>query len=305
MNNGKAYVSSLKKHKPKKKPGDKLIAEGVDRTMAVVGDADETMMTITFELERKDKSGQVIRGQHVTYDYLENHVAPDWNSAEDIRALNHWRRQIFGRNLPPIRKTRELWLQSEKDLVLDIMRDDLEKRNYVRWNAFANAFNRKMATAKVIQRAGEAFVSPGLRKADALTEDRAAPWRSKQAILGQCTSKWSEYSELLNKYQVTANDEDDVDGNEDVQNRNDKSPEPDSGDEDEIPVPNPLPQPKTIHQHTNKSTATGAKNFTNHGKKRTYDEIKQKDDTGGEEPEEETEAKMVAKKIKTGLQSTE
>jgi len=303
--NEKAYPSSLKKHKPKKNRGDKVIAEGVDRTMAVVGEADETMMTITFEVERKDKNGQVVRGQHVTYGYLQNHVGPDWNSAEDIRALNIWRRQIYSRNLPSIRKPRELWLQSEKDLVLDIMRDDLEKRNYVRWNALANAFNRKMAMAKVVQRAGEAFVSSGLRKADALTEDRVAPWRSKQAIMGQCTSRWPEYRELLNKYQLAENDEDELDGIDDVQNSIDKSPEPDSGDEDEIPDPNPLPQPESTHQRTNKSTATDAKPFTTHSRKRTYNEIKQNNDTGEEESEKETKEKMAAKKLQTGLESTE
>jgi hypothetical protein len=300
--NEKAYPSSLKKHKPKKNRGDKVIAEGVDRTMAVVGEADETMMTITFEVERKDKNGQVVRGQHVTYGYLENHVGPDWNSAEDIRALNIWPRQIYSRSLPSIRKPRELWLQSEKDLVLDIIRDHFETRRYVKWNALANAFNRKMAMAKVVQRAGETFVSSGLRKADALTEDRVAPWRSKQAIMGQCTSRWPEYRELLNKYQLATNDEDDVDENDGVQNNIDEFP--DSGDEDEIPDPNPLPRPETTHQRTTKPTATGAKTLTIHGKKRTYNEIEQNDNIGGKDSGKEIEKKMVAKKLKTDLECT-
>ena len=301
MMNEKAYPSSLKKHKPKKQPGDKVIAEGVDRTMAMVGEVDETMMIITFEVERKDKNGQVVRGQHVTYGYLENHVAPDWNSAEDIRGLNHWRRQIYGRNLPSIRKPRELWLQSEKDLVLDIVRDHFETRHYVKWNALANVFNRKMAMAKVVQRAGETFVSSGLRKADALTEDRVAPWRSKQAIMGQCTSRWPEYRELLHKHQLAANDEDDVDENDDVQNNIDESP--DSGDEDEIPDPNPLPRPEITHQRIKKPTATGAKTLTIHSKKRAYNDIEQNGDTGTEESGKETEEEMMAKKLKTGLES--
>jgi hypothetical protein len=268
----------------------------------VVGEADETMMTITFEVERKDKNGQVVRGQHVTYGYLENHVGPDWNSAEDIRALNIWRRQIYSRSLPSIRKPRELWLQSEKDLVLDIIRDHFETRRYVKWNALANAFNRKMAMARVVQRAGETFVSSGLRKADALTEDRAAPWRSKQAIMGQCTSRWPEYRELLNKYQLATNDEDDVDENDGVQNNIDEFP--DSGDEDEIPDPNPLPRPETTHQRTTKPTATGAKTLTIHGKKRTYNEIEQNDNIGGKDSGKEIEKKMVAKKLKTDLECT-
>jgi hypothetical protein len=305
MTNKKQYPSSLKKYKPKKKPGDKIIDEGVDRTMAVIGEVDETMMEITFQVERKDKYGQVIRGQHVTYSYLDNHVAPDWNSAEDVRALNTWRRQIFGRSLPPVRKPRELWLQFEKDLILDIMRDDFEKKRYVRWNALANAFNRKMAMAQVVQRAGETFVSSALRKADALKEDRVAPWRSKQAIMGQCTSRWPEYRELLDKYQLVANDEDEVDGEDGIQHGIEKSLEPDSGDEDEIPDPNSLPRAETTHRRTDQSTATSTKTFTSNGKKRTYNEIEQNGDTGEEKSGNETEEKIVAKKLKTSLESTE
>jgi hypothetical protein len=196
------------KNAPKRPIGHRPIAVGVDRTPTVIGTVDRSKLTITFDTERNDpkNKGQVIAGVRVSYQYLENNPEPDVNNVEDIRAINSWRRKIFGRNFPPLRKARELWLQSEKDLVLDLMCRQFERHKYLRWNLLANDYNRQMALSDVVQHAGEHYVKSSGRL-DGLKEDRVAPWRTKQAIMGQATSRWSEYQDLIEAFQPTLNDE--------------------------------------------------------------------------------------------------
>jgi hypothetical protein len=198
-------------------------------------------LKIRFNTERDDpeREGRVIPGDPVEYDYLENHAEPDWNNVEEIRTLNTWRRQIFGRNFAPIRKTRELWLQSEKDLILKLMREQLEQRGFMQWNRLSNRYNLQMHLANVVQGRGQEFIKHGNRNTSVLREDRETPFRSKQAIMGQ-SIKWPEYGDLVASFQPSASD-----GDENGQD-NDNSPGLYSDDEEEIPDPQPGPRSDVI-----------------------------------------------------------
>jgi hypothetical protein len=198
-------------------------------------------LKIRFNTERDDpeREGRVIPGNPVEYDYLENHAEPDWNNAEEVRTLNTWRRQIFGRNFPPIRKTRELWLQSEKDLILKLMREQFEQRGFMQWNRVSNRYNCQMHLANVVQDRGQEFIKHGHRNTSVLGEDRRAPFRSKQAIMGQ-SIKWPEYGDLVASFQPSASD-----GDENGQD-NENPPRLCSDDEEEILDPQPGPRPDVI-----------------------------------------------------------
>jgi hypothetical protein len=242
-------------------------------------------LTITFNTERDDamNEGQVIAGVRVSYEYLENHPEPDFNSVEDICAINNWRRQIFGRNFPPQNKARELWLQSEKNLVLDLMRQQFERHKYISWNKLANDYNRQMALSAIIQHSGEHYVKSSGRL-DGLKENRVAPWRTKQAIMGQATSRWSEYHDLLEAFQPTLKDE--ANGS----NNNHAGNSPDSGDEEELADPSPQPRSSVTRRRARKSkedgkkTMASTKSSSRRRRKRTYKEI---EEDGDEEEESE------------------
>jgi hypothetical protein len=261
---------------------------------AKVGVVDRKKMKISFETEREDPKhpGRVIPGNRVNYDYLETHTEPDWDSIEDLRVLNTWRRQIFGRNFPPIRKAREVWVQSEKKTVLDLMRRQLDRHSYIKWNRLANDYNKNMEG--VVQKAGEKFVSQGNRKTEGIVEDRDAPWRSTSAIMGQSLN-WAEYNDLLESARPDADDALDDNSNEVESDDN-----PDSGDDKEIPDPNPGPRsecakrkPVTKSKAGNASKAqkSGAKTKATRNKKRKR--VDSEDEEEVEESESEGEDEIV------------
>ncbi len=237
---------------PKRRAGDRPINQGIDRQGAKVGVVDKSKLKIDFDTERDDPlhPGVVVPGDSVHYDYLESHTEPDWNNAKDIQALNTWRRQIFGRNFPPIKKTREIWVEREKDAVLDLMRKQLDSRRYLKWNRLANDYNKQMAG--VVQNSGEKFLSKGIRQFDGLLEDRAAPWRSTSAIMGQAYL-WPEYRALMSE---TLSD---------IEALGDQGEESDykstySGDDKEIFDPNPGPKSEVTKRKFPKSqTPTASK----------------------------------------------
>jgi hypothetical protein len=272
-------------------------------------------MKISLDTERDDPDhpGRVIAGNRVNYDYLEAHTEPDWNSVEDMRALNTWRRQIFGRNFPPIRKAREAWVESEKKVVLDLMRRQLDRHRYIKWNRLANDYNEKMQG--VVQRAGEKFVKQGNRKTEGIVEDRDAPWRSTSAIIGQ-SLPWAEYEALLENARPDANDSQGEEGDEVGSDGN-----PDSGDDEEIPDPNPGPRSEvTKRKPVTKSKAgtssrvkktrakTGAKTKQIRGKKRKRVESEDEEEVEVIESEGDVvfrEPPVASKKSRTGRQRSE
>lgn len=251
--------------------GDRPLADGIDRTNAQKGVVDRSKLKIKFNTERDDPqhAGRVVPGQSVEYDYLETHTEPDWNNLEDIRALNIWRRQIFCRNFPPVRKPRPLWLQSEKKLLLNLMREQLERQKYLKWNRLTNSYNEQLALAGVIQKAGEPFYKPIASSSAALKEDRTAPFRSTPAIMGQ-SSKWPEYGELIHEFRPTATEDEDE---EEKQGDNEQTQEYDSGDDAEIPDPDHFPETSATRRMSgtttskSKTTKKAAKSITTKARK--------------------------------------
>jgi hypothetical protein len=180
--------------------------------------------------------------------------AVDFNSAASVKKLNTWRSQILGRNFPASRKTREHWLQIEKQFVLDLVKNQLETHSSIKWNKLANAFNRQMAGT--IQRAGEKFCSRGTRILDALEEDRSAPWRTKSSIQGMCF-KWNEYKTLLDAAIPEVEIGSDGEMVEEVLNGN-SSTVIDSDDSDEMPDPHPEP-PTEVKKRRRSATGSPSK----------------------------------------------
>ncbi|KAL5323150.1 hypothetical protein ACEPPN_007678 [Leptodophora sp. 'Broadleaf-Isolate-01'] len=127
------------------------------------------------------------------YDWLEDHPEPSWDSAKSLSRLNQWRSQIFKRYFGVKRKPRDHWSVSEKNLVVKLMKKDLEKSSFVRWKRLANNYNNIMQGKG--QDAEEAKAWKLVSKSDKLGEQRSAPWRTMSAVRVQ-TSKWEETKDL-------------------------------------------------------------------------------------------------------------
>ncbi|KAE9369342.1 hypothetical protein N431DRAFT_344844 [Stipitochalara longipes BDJ] len=229
------------KHAPKRRCGDRPIAEGLDRENAIVGKVDRSKLEIRFFTEREDPEhkGRTIAGKEVRHDYLENHAEPDWNSVEDMRILNDWRRRIFHCNFGPSGKGRPLWLQTERKLVLDLMRQQLVRQNSLKWHRLANTYNQQMALAGTIQNSGEECYHPRSSHYTGLKETRNAPFRSSNSMR-KASANWPEYQELVRSFKTTgAGDQSDDKKKDNIKNRG-----PESDDDEEIPNPDPT-APKT------------------------------------------------------------
>ena len=139
-----------------------------------------------------ERTGKILAHHFLYNSYVEEHLPVDFNDAQQISRLNGWRRQILGRNFPPTRKTREFWLQSEKDAVLELIRQHLLARGFVKWRKLTNEYNRYYAN--VIQRKGEKLMTK-FGKTDRLEQDRQAPWRTSGSLIGMA-NKWKEVKVL-------------------------------------------------------------------------------------------------------------
>jgi hypothetical protein len=218
--------------------------------------------------------------------------AVDFNSTASVKKLNTWRSQILGRNFPASRKTREHWLQIEKQLVLDLVTSQLQIRSSIKWNKLANSFNRKMVGTT--QYAGEKFCSRGTRILDVLEEDRAAPWRTKSSIQGMCF-KWTEYKALLDAAIPEVEIGSDGEMVEEVLNGNSNTVL-DSDDSDEMPDPHPEP-PTEVKKRRRSATGSPSKkkktsvsksrSTTHRVKRRKVEESEEEDEI--EESEDEFE----------------
>ncbi|KAE9369337.1 hypothetical protein N431DRAFT_510896 [Stipitochalara longipes BDJ] len=180
---------------PRKPRGGKAIDDGtIDFSSAVIGTQDDSKLSLDFNTIRPDPKNpsNSIPGERVTNRY---HLTVDFNDKNSVRKLNIWRKQIIGRNFPDKKsKTVQSWLQNEKQLVLDLMREQMEHHGYIKWNRLTNTYNRRMAG--VTQRAGEELVAQGNRKAGVLKEDREAPWRTKSALAG-VKDRWQEFKDMV------------------------------------------------------------------------------------------------------------
>lgn len=215
---------------PRRTKGDKAIDDGtVDFEPAAVGLRDGLKLIADYNTIRPDPNnpGKFIPGDRVKNRY---HREVDFNDAESVRKLNAWRHQLFRRCFPEFARPQLRYLESEKQTILGLMKDQMERNSaYLRWNKLTNDYNRQMS--EVIQRVGEKLVAAGNRKAHVLAEDRKAPWRTRSAIAG-ISSKWQEYRNLVDSYTRTVG----ADGNVEMEYEQETGFV--SGDDDyEIPEP--------------------------------------------------------------------
>ncbi|KUJ14883.1 uncharacterized protein LY89DRAFT_735944 [Mollisia scopiformis] len=135
-------TSNSSKNAPIRRSGEKAIDDGsFDKTNAVLGIVDHSKLTITLYMQTQDpdRPEEYIRGEKRTYTYL--HQNPDFHDKKDIMTINKWRQQVFSRCLGRIGKSRVPWLKSEKQLVLDLVRQQFQRRSMVKWNKLANTYN--------------------------------------------------------------------------------------------------------------------------------------------------------------------
>ena len=81
---------------------------------------------MTFKLEKDDPKnpGRSIRAGIATYTY-HRAAAVDWKDKESVAKLNSWRQGNLIRQIGPKQKARELWLESERDLLIKILEQHL------------------------------------------------------------------------------------------------------------------------------------------------------------------------------------
>jgi hypothetical protein len=212
----------------------------------------------------------------------------DFNNAASVKKLNTWRSQILGRNFPASRKTREHWLEIEKELVLNLVESQLQTRSSIRWNRLTNTFNRQMTGTT--QHAGEKFCSRGTRILDELEQDRSAPWRTKGSIQGMCF-KWAEYKTLLDAAIPEVEIDSDGEIKEEVLNGNSETVVY-SDDEDEIPDPHPEPPTEVKKRRRSRITSLSqAKkrptSTTDRVKRRKVAESEEETEDGDDDSEDE------------------
>ncbi|TAQ88864.1 hypothetical protein B7494_g2795 [Chlorociboria aeruginascens] len=169
--------------------------ENFDRDVAKVGQPDESKLTVRLPTMRRDPNNpsRWIPGDGAFFRWSNRQC--DWDNPNSVKALNSWRSQIFLRSLPPVRKTRQLWLRIEQQFVLDMIREQLIHNRSPKWIRLTNAYNRHFHDTH--QRIGEEFVSPlGHKGGSHLKNDRLGPWRTSTAIKGQF-KKWPEGRKLI------------------------------------------------------------------------------------------------------------
>lgn len=185
-----------------------------------------------FLLSRNEEpkgSGTFIEGDGANYNYSSmKRRGFKWDDPKNIKSLHQWHEQIFRRRIGGVRPTRAFWLDSEKRLLLSLLKDMLKTHHCAEWNKLANRFNQTMQ--RRTQHEGEKLVFKG-KKLDRgfMKEDRPAPWRTTSALQGQ-NLKRKEYHAMIK----AKDDEDDRASQEEP---GDVS----SNDEAEIPDPTPKP----------------------------------------------------------------
>lgn len=116
------------------------------------------------------KPGKVIPGDHISYDWFEVHTEPNFDEEGCVYSLNQWRAQIFRRLQGPSRKPRVPWVMSEKRIVLQLLKIQLETREIVKLNCLANNF--KTRRGSVTQKVGEILLTQGTSNHATLLVDR-------------------------------------------------------------------------------------------------------------------------------------
>ncbi|CZT00186.1 uncharacterized protein RCO7_08391 [Rhynchosporium graminicola] len=131
-------------NRPVRFPGQMIIDDGsYDREPPAAGELDPSKMIISFNVEKKDKlTGLLVPAGNATYKYRGDVV---WDDKTSVSALQHWRTQNFARALGPSQPPREMWVESERDLLLSIVQQHLADVGgrwlKISWETVAAAYN--------------------------------------------------------------------------------------------------------------------------------------------------------------------
>jgi hypothetical protein len=182
--------------RPLRTAGDIVIDDGThDREPCRVGKPQPEKLVIEFQVVRKDPKDprKVIAQPNIQFKYR-RYV--DWKNKKSVGELTRWRGQIFLRSLGKKRDGRQVWLESERDIFLDILEGHLKeiagRWSRIDWDVVAKQFNKCLKG--VIQRAGEMTAERRYdknyqrnnqypsSKSQPLKEDRKAPIRSSSSL---------------------------------------------------------------------------------------------------------------------------
>ena len=190
-------IQTPHKNRPVRQPGDRVIDDGShDRAPCKVGKPDPKKLVIEFEIERDDPNnpGKTIKKPNVKFTYRHS---IDWNNKESVQALTKWRGQLFFRVLGKKRSGRVAWLESERDVLLDILQKHLVKVggrwSRIQWGVVAEIFNKRLEG--VIQKAGEMTAERRYNLNDSAMSTKVKTSKNKKNSDPQATST----SQALNR----------------------------------------------------------------------------------------------------------
>lgn len=143
--------------RPLRTAGEIVVDDGThDREPCKVGTPQPEKLVIEFQVVRKDPKNpsKVITLPNVQHKYRRK---VDWNDKQSVGDLSRWRGQIFFRCLGPKRGSRHVWLESERDIFLDLLEEHLKevsgRWSKIDWDVVAKRYNKRLKG--VIQKAGE------------------------------------------------------------------------------------------------------------------------------------------------------
>ncbi|KAH7369656.1 hypothetical protein BKA65DRAFT_560828 [Rhexocercosporidium sp. MPI-PUGE-AT-0058] len=189
-------------NKPVRLPGRRIIDNGnYDRKPAVVGQMDPSKIVLTFDLEKVDKTtGKSVPDGQCHFKY--RHTVK-WDDGKSVAKLQRWRAQNFGRHLGPVRGARQIWLESERDLLFEVLQDHLAhvggRWSNISWHKVADAYNALAAGKEQksgargaerlynfeIKEKGKQKIITNVSKGQVLKKDRLAPRRTHISIRNQ------------------------------------------------------------------------------------------------------------------------
>lgn len=196
----------LIQQQPKRAPvhheGDCCINDGThDRNPAKVGWPDDAKLTITYRRQRRHAqlSSVWVSLRSAKYTYRS---PVDWSNTQSVRKLNNWRRVNFTKQIGPKTPEEEVWLESERERLYDILEKHATSSvvrgrwSRIDWHAVANIYNTGFQGT--LQRAGQLTAKRyhpigsdrhAISEIQRLKDDREAPKRSGPA----CRDQFQEF----------------------------------------------------------------------------------------------------------------
>jgi hypothetical protein len=184
--------------RPLRAAGEMVVDDGThDRTPCKVGKPQPEKLVIEFQVVRIDPKNpsKVIALPNIQHKYR-NKV--DWNDKRSVGELGRWRSQLFLRSLGNKRESRHVWLESERDILLELLEEHLKdvggRWSGIDWDVVAKRYNKCLKG--VTQKAGEMIAErrydrsimerrtnlDSTSKRQPLKENRKAPVRTSSSL---------------------------------------------------------------------------------------------------------------------------